>query len=72
MSDGSAATLSTGAMIMGRSGSIRRSTRHRKLRGEKALIVSASQTLKELKIQVLPARAPGSWFTICARLKRCT
>lgn len=31
---------------------IRRSTRHRKLRGEKALIVSANQTLKELKIQV--------------------
>ncbi|CAL8256701.1 unnamed protein product [Arctogadus glacialis] len=55
MSDGSAATLSTGAMIMGRSGSIRRSTRHRKLRGEKALIVSASQTLKELKIQIMHA-----------------
>lgn len=33
-------------------GGIRRSTRHRKLRGEKALIVSANQTLKELKIQV--------------------
>lgn len=31
---------------------IRRSTRHRKVRGEKALLVSANQTLKELKIQV--------------------
>lgn len=39
-------------------GGIRRSTRHRKLRGEKALIVSANQTLKELKIQVnLPSLA---------------
>jgi len=26
--------------------------RHRKVRGEKALLVSANQTLKELKIQV--------------------
>uniref|UniRef100_A0A3B4FZS8 Ubiquitin carboxyl-terminal hydrolase 48 n=1 Tax=Pundamilia nyererei TaxID=303518 RepID=A0A3B4FZS8_9CICH len=34
---------------------IRRSTRHRKLRGEKALIVSANQTLKELKIQIMHA-----------------
>lgn len=40
-------------------GGIRRSTRHRKLRGEKALIVSANQTLKELKIQV---RALGDWI----------
>lgn len=31
---------------------IRRSTRHRKVRGEKALLVSANQTLKDLKIQV--------------------
>lgn len=37
------------------SGGIRRSTRHRKLRGEKALIVSANQTLKELKIQIMHA-----------------
>uniref|UniRef100_A0A671SSH2 Ubiquitin carboxyl-terminal hydrolase 48 n=1 Tax=Sinocyclocheilus anshuiensis TaxID=1608454 RepID=A0A671SSH2_9TELE len=34
---------------------IRRSTRHRKLRGEKALIVSANQTLKELKMQIMHA-----------------
>lgn len=34
---------------------IRRSTRHHKLRGEKALIVSANQTLKELKIQIMHA-----------------
>ncbi|XP_039611699.1 ubiquitin carboxyl-terminal hydrolase 48 isoform X1 [Polypterus senegalus] len=34
---------------------IRRSTRHRKVRGEKALIVSANQTLKELKIQIMHA-----------------
>ncbi|KAJ8367378.1 hypothetical protein AAFF_G00320470 [Aldrovandia affinis] len=34
---------------------IRRSTRHRKLRGEKALVVSANQTLKELKIQIMHA-----------------
>ncbi|XP_015268117.1 PREDICTED: ubiquitin carboxyl-terminal hydrolase 48 isoform X2 [Gekko japonicus] len=32
---------------------IRRSTRHRKVRGEKALLVSANQTLKDLKIQNL-------------------
>uniref|UniRef100_A0A669D1D5 Ubiquitin carboxyl-terminal hydrolase 48 n=1 Tax=Oreochromis niloticus TaxID=8128 RepID=A0A669D1D5_ORENI len=38
-----------------RDGGIRRSTRHRKLRGEKALIVSANQTLKELKIQIMHA-----------------
>lgn len=31
---------------------IRRSTRHRKVRGERALLVSANQTLKDLKIQV--------------------
>uniref|UniRef100_A0A3Q3WJP0 Ubiquitin carboxyl-terminal hydrolase 48 n=1 Tax=Mola mola TaxID=94237 RepID=A0A3Q3WJP0_MOLML len=36
-------------------GGIRKSTRHRKLRGEKALIVSANQTLKELKIQIMHA-----------------
>lgn len=40
------------ATNMTKLGGIRRSTRHRKLRGEKALIVSANQTLKELKIQV--------------------
>ncbi|KAJ7306556.1 hypothetical protein JRQ81_009920 [Phrynocephalus forsythii] len=34
---------------------IRRSTRHRKVRGEKALLVSASQTLKDLKIQIMHA-----------------
>ncbi|NWU86417.1 UBP48 hydrolase, partial [Onychorhynchus coronatus] len=34
---------------------IRRSTRHRKVRGEKALLVSANQTLKELKIQIMHA-----------------
>ncbi|KAG8142231.1 hypothetical protein E2320_006173, partial [Naja naja] len=32
---------------------IRRSTRHRRIRGEKALLVSANQTLKDLKIQNL-------------------
>lgn len=39
---------------------IRRSTRHRKVRGEKALLVSANQTLKELKIQVRLALLPGT------------
>ncbi|XP_020637749.3 ubiquitin carboxyl-terminal hydrolase 48 isoform X1 [Pogona vitticeps] len=34
---------------------IRRSTRHRKVRGEKALLVSATQTLKDLKIQIMHA-----------------
>ncbi|XP_077827334.1 ubiquitin carboxyl-terminal hydrolase 48 isoform X30 [Macaca mulatta] len=34
---------------------IRRSMRHRKVRGEKALLVSANQTLKELKIQIMHA-----------------
>lgn len=48
LSDGSAATAASTPQL----GGIRRSTRHRKLRGEKALIVSANQTLKELKIQV--------------------
>jgi len=44
---------------------IRRSTRHRKVRGEKALLVSANQTLKELKIQV-------RWFFLrgASRLER--
>ncbi|KAK2821211.1 hypothetical protein Q7C36_020554 [Tachysurus vachellii] len=42
------------AAAVGKSG-IRRSMRHRKLRGEKALIVSANQTLKELKIQIMHA-----------------
>ncbi|XP_061075552.1 ubiquitin carboxyl-terminal hydrolase 48 isoform X2 [Conger conger] len=45
---------STAAPIAHKAG-IRRSTRHRKLRGEKALIVSANQTLKELKIQIMHA-----------------
>lgn len=48
LSDGSAALAANVPQL----GGIRRSTRHRKLRGEKALIVSANQTLKELKIQV--------------------
>lgn len=48
LSDGSAAAAANASQL----GGIRRSTRHRKLRGEKALIVSANQTLKELKIQV--------------------
>ncbi|XP_040059098.2 ubiquitin carboxyl-terminal hydrolase 48 [Gasterosteus aculeatus] len=43
------------ATNMTKLGGIRRSTRHRKLRGEKALIVSANQTLKELKIQIMHA-----------------
>uniref|UniRef100_H3BXY1 Ubiquitin carboxyl-terminal hydrolase 48 n=1 Tax=Tetraodon nigroviridis TaxID=99883 RepID=H3BXY1_TETNG len=51
LSDGSA----TLAASMPQLGGIRRSTRHRKLRGEKALIVSANQTLKELKIQIMHA-----------------
>ncbi|XP_070812409.1 ubiquitin carboxyl-terminal hydrolase 48 isoform X3 [Pituophis catenifer annectens] len=34
---------------------IRRSTRHRRIRGEKALLVSANQTLKDLKIQIMHA-----------------
>lgn len=48
LSDGSSALAANVPQL----GGIRRSTRHRKLRGEKALIVSANQTLKELKIQV--------------------
>nr|XP_060614752.1 ubiquitin carboxyl-terminal hydrolase 48-like [Anolis sagrei ordinatus] len=34
---------------------VRRSARHRKVRGEKALLVSANQTLKDLKIQIMHA-----------------
>lgn len=53
MSDGGAASAAAVPVTnMTKLGGIRRSTRHRKLRGEKALIVSANQTLKELKIQV--------------------
>lgn len=50
----SSPSSSSSATAVGKSG-IRRSMRHRKLRGEKALIVSANQTLKELKIQVCSA-----------------
>lgn len=46
------AAASPAPMASGGKSGIRRSTRHRKLRGERALIVSANQTLKELKIQV--------------------
>ncbi|XP_056293514.1 ubiquitin carboxyl-terminal hydrolase 48 isoform X1 [Pseudoliparis swirei] len=52
-SEASAAAAPVTSMI--KLGGIRRSTRHRKLRGEKALIVSANQTLKELKIQIMHA-----------------
>ncbi|XP_029358401.1 ubiquitin carboxyl-terminal hydrolase 48 isoform X4 [Echeneis naucrates] len=53
----SSATISAAAPVTNptKLGGIRRSTRHRKLRGEKALIVSANQTLKELKIQIMHA-----------------
>ncbi|XP_074505051.1 ubiquitin carboxyl-terminal hydrolase 48 [Sebastes fasciatus] len=50
-----AAVPVTNVTNMTKLGGIRRSTRHRKLRGEKALIVSANQTLKELKIQIMHA-----------------
>ncbi|XP_072571838.1 ubiquitin carboxyl-terminal hydrolase 48 isoform X3 [Paramormyrops kingsleyae] len=46
---------SSTVMPISQKSGIRRSTRHRKLRGEKALIVSANQTLKELKIQIMHA-----------------
>lgn len=60
LSDDSTATSGEAAAAvpvtnMTKLGGIRRSTRHRKLRGEKALIVSANQTLKELKIQIMHA-----------------
>ncbi|XP_067243976.1 ubiquitin carboxyl-terminal hydrolase 48 isoform X1 [Chanodichthys erythropterus] len=48
-------SLSAPAVASASKSGIRRSTRHRKLRGEKALIVSANQTLKELKIQIMHA-----------------
>ena len=67
MSDGSAAPLGP----LGRPGSIRRSTRHRKLRGEKALIVSANQTLKELKIQVLKTGSTPLYVLSTSRVPRC-
>ncbi|KAM8913253.1 ubiquitin carboxyl-terminal hydrolase 48 isoform 1-T1 [Spinachia spinachia] len=54
LSDDSTAASVPGTNIT-KLGGIRRSTRHRKLRGEKALIVSANQTLKELKIQIMHA-----------------
>ncbi|XP_036386850.1 ubiquitin carboxyl-terminal hydrolase 48 isoform X1 [Megalops cyprinoides] len=47
--------VASGALAGPHKAGIRRSTRHRKLRGEKALIVSANQTLKELKIQIMHA-----------------
>uniref|UniRef100_A0A8C1R4L2 Ubiquitin carboxyl-terminal hydrolase 48 n=2 Tax=Cyprinus carpio TaxID=7962 RepID=A0A8C1R4L2_CYPCA len=49
------ASLSMAPVTTASKSGIRRSTRHRKLRGEKALIVSANQTLKELKIQIMHA-----------------
>uniref|UniRef100_A0A8C8I3J7 Ubiquitin carboxyl-terminal hydrolase 48 n=1 Tax=Oncorhynchus tshawytscha TaxID=74940 RepID=A0A8C8I3J7_ONCTS len=56
LSDGTiGAAASPAPMASGGKSGIRRSTRHRKLRGEKALIVSANQTLKELKIQIMHA-----------------
>ncbi|XP_015258749.1 PREDICTED: ubiquitin carboxyl-terminal hydrolase 48-like [Cyprinodon variegatus] len=56
MNDSSAASVAAPSVINAiKPGGIRRSTRHRKLRGEKALIVSANQTLKELKIQIMHA-----------------
>uniref|UniRef100_A0A673HNW0 Ubiquitin carboxyl-terminal hydrolase 48 n=1 Tax=Sinocyclocheilus rhinocerous TaxID=307959 RepID=A0A673HNW0_9TELE len=48
-------SLSVAPVTAASKSGIRRSTRHRKLRGEKALIVSANQTLKELKIQIMHA-----------------
>ncbi|XP_037346646.2 ubiquitin carboxyl-terminal hydrolase 48 isoform X2 [Pungitius pungitius] len=54
LSDDSTAASAPGTNVT-KLGGIRRSTRHRKLRGEKALIVSANQTLKELKIQIMHA-----------------
>lgn len=48
----SASSAAAPVSYVAKPGGMRRSTRHRKLRGEKALIVSANQTLKELKIQV--------------------
>uniref|UniRef100_A0A674BXK2 Ubiquitin carboxyl-terminal hydrolase 48 n=1 Tax=Salmo trutta TaxID=8032 RepID=A0A674BXK2_SALTR len=47
--------LTSVSLLFGGKSGIRRSTRHRKLRGERALIVSANQTLKELKIQIMHA-----------------
>lgn len=56
LSDGSTASPAAASTTnLTKQGGIRRSTRHRKLRGEKALIVSANQTLKELKIQIMHA-----------------
>ncbi|KAM4625621.1 ubiquitin carboxyl-terminal hydrolase 48 isoform 2-T3 [Polymixia lowei] len=57
LSDGTTAAASGPVPVTNvvKPGGIRRSTRHRKLRGEKALIVSANQTLKELKIQIMHA-----------------
>eukprot|EP00063_Salmo_salar_P048330 XP_014023165.1 PREDICTED: ubiquitin carboxyl-terminal hydrolase 48 isoform X3 [Salmo salar] len=56
LSDGTiGAAASPAPMASGGKSGIRRSTRHRKLRGERALIVSANQTLKELKIQIMHA-----------------
>ncbi|KAM9859708.1 ubiquitin carboxyl-terminal hydrolase 48 isoform 1-T2 [Aulostomus maculatus] len=55
LSDSSSTAAAIPAANVTKLGGIRRSTRHRKLRGEKALIVSANQTLKELKIQIMHA-----------------
>ncbi|XP_011473515.1 ubiquitin carboxyl-terminal hydrolase 48 isoform X1 [Oryzias latipes] len=55
LADGTVAPAALPVTTSAKVGGIRRSTRHRKLRGEKALIVSANQTLKELKIQIMHA-----------------
>ncbi|XP_058857927.1 ubiquitin carboxyl-terminal hydrolase 48 isoform X3 [Acipenser ruthenus] len=50
-----ATSISTSTFTVHQKPGTRRSIRHRKVRGEKALIVSANQTLKELKIQIMHA-----------------
>ncbi|XP_028855208.1 ubiquitin carboxyl-terminal hydrolase 48 isoform X1 [Denticeps clupeoides] len=55
LNEGTVGTAAPSAPSTSTKSGIRRSTRHRKLRGEKALIVSANQTLKELKIQIMHA-----------------
>ncbi|KAL1139922.1 hypothetical protein AAG570_006899 [Ranatra chinensis] len=41
-----------GNLFKGEGEAVRRSTRHRRVRGEKEVTVSSSQTLKDLKLQV--------------------
>ena len=48
-------------------GLIRRSSRHRRMRGEKEVCVNATSTLRDLKLQVRTVRGQGVGWVVCLR-----